>query len=47
MIEFLIAAEWFMYGFIAGITAVPGWHIARRVWQEAKLAREEWGRPRG
>lgn len=47
MIEFLIAAEWFIYGFVAGFVARPAWTIAKQIWQEAKLAREQWSQPRG
>jgi hypothetical protein len=47
MTEFWLATEWFVYGLIAGVAAKPGWDLCQRVWQEAKLARDEWSRPRG
>lgn len=47
MIEFLIAVEWFIYGFAAGFVAKPAWRLAKRIWQEARLARDQWSQPRG
>jgi len=47
MTEFWLATEWFVWGFVAGFVARPAWHIGQRVWQEVRLARDEWGRPRG
>lgn len=47
MTEFWLATEWFIYGFAAGIAAVPGWHLTRRICQEAKIARDQWSQPRG
>lgn len=45
MTEFWHATEWFIWGLVAGLLAAPTWTIAKRVWQEAKLAREQWGNP--
>jgi hypothetical protein len=47
MTEFWLATEWFVWGFVAGVLAKPAWNIAWRVWQEAKLARDQWSQPRG
>lgn len=47
MTEFWLATEWFIYGFAAGFVARPAWTVIKRVWQEARLARDEWGRPGG
>jgi hypothetical protein len=38
----MIQIEWFVYGFVAGWFAVPVWAIAKKIWSEAKKAREEW-----
>lgn len=34
--------EAFLYGFIFGFFAYPFWQIAKKIWSEAKKAREEW-----
>jgi hypothetical protein len=47
MIEIWNAIEWAIYGFVAGFVAKPVWNLCQRVWQEAKLARDEWSQPRG
>jgi hypothetical protein len=47
MIGFWHAIEWFIYGFLAGWLLDPAWHLIKRIWQEAKVARDEWRRPRG
>ena len=41
------ALKWLLYGFVLGYLAVPAVTICRRVYEEFKLAREEWSRPRG
>ena len=45
MTEFWLAIEWFVYGFVGGLVAHPAWSLAKRIWHEAKLAREQWGNP--
>lgn len=47
MTEFWLATEWFVWGFAIGWICNPVWQILKKIWHEAKLARDEWGRPRG
>jgi hypothetical protein len=42
MRDFLQAIEPFVYGFAVGYFAYPAWTIAKKIWFEAKKAREEW-----
>lgn len=35
----------FIYGFAFGYFAYPIWKILKKVWQEAKLAKEQWRQP--
>lgn len=47
MTEFWLSTEWFIYGFVAGFVARPAWAVIKKIVQEARLARDEWSRPRG
>jgi hypothetical protein len=35
----------FIYGFLFGYFAYPLWTIAKKIWHEAKLARQQWNNP--
>jgi len=34
--------EAFIYGFAFGFFAQPAWTIAKKIWSEAKKAKQEW-----
>lgn len=42
MTELIDALGPFVYGFVFGYFAYPLWAIAKKVWLEAKKAKEEW-----
>lgn len=42
MKEFVDALGPFVYGFAVGYFAYPMWAILKKIWSEAKKAREEW-----
>jgi hypothetical protein len=46
MTEFLLALEWFFYGYAAGILTSPIRKFLTKITQEAKLAKQEWGNPK-
>lgn len=37
----------FFYGFAAGYFWFPVYKIIKKIWHEAKLAKQEWKKPRG
>ena len=41
------AVKWLLYGFVAGFFFLPVVTLVRRVYEEVKLAREEWRQPGG
>ena len=45
MTEFLFGLEWFFYGFVCGFLATPACKCLTKIWQELKLARQQW--PKG
>ena len=45
MTEFFDAVGWFAWGFAAGYFWNPIWAAAKKIWNEAKLAKEEWRKP--
>ena len=47
MDDFLQALAPFVYGFIVGFFWNPFCTLARRIYEEAKLARKEWRNPNG
>ena len=47
MMDLWEAVKWLLYGFVAGFFFVPAVTMLRRVYEEFKLAREEWSQPRG
>lgn len=47
MTEFWQAVEYLVYGFVAGFFWNPAVTLCRRVYEEFKLAREQWSKPRG
>jgi hypothetical protein len=42
MNDFLNALGPFVYGFALGYFAFPLWELLKKIWSEAKKAREEW-----
>lgn len=42
MPEFKEAVELFSWGFLFGLFFRPGWELLKKVWAEAKKAKEEW-----
>jgi hypothetical protein len=42
MKDFLDALGPFVYGFVLGYFAFPLWELLKKIWSEAKKAREEW-----
>lgn len=42
MNDFFAAVGPFVYGFVIGYFAFPIWTILKKIWAEAKKAREEW-----
>ena len=47
MNDFLQALAPFVYGFIVGFFWNPIFTLARRIYEEAKLARKQWSNPNG
>ena len=47
MNDFLQAIGPFVYGFIVGFFWNPIFTLARRIYEEAKLARKQWSNPNG
>jgi hypothetical protein len=47
MNDILNALGPFAWGFAIGFFWYPLWTIVKKIWSEAKLARDEWSRPRG
>ena len=47
MNDFLNALAPFAYGFAIGYFWYPLWELGKKIWHEAKVAREEWRQPRG
>lgn len=37
--------EWFVCGLLIGYFWHPVWHLAQRVIQEAKIAKQQWRKP--
>ena len=46
MTEFINALGPFIYGFVLGWFANPIWKILTKIVEEAKLAKDEWRKPR-
>jgi hypothetical protein len=42
MQNFLDVLNWFVLGAVVGYFANPLWQVAKKIWIEAKKAREEW-----
>ena len=42
MNDFFEALGWLAWGFAAGYFWNPVWEILKKIWAEAKKAREEW-----
>jgi hypothetical protein len=42
MTEFIQVLGPFIWGFALGYFAFPIWEILKKIWREAKKAREEW-----
>ena len=42
MNDFFAAVGPFVYGFVIGYFAYPIWELLKKIWSEAKKAREEW-----
>jgi hypothetical protein len=42
MTDFLNALGPFVYGFVLGYFWHPIWELSKKIWSEAKKAREEW-----
>jgi hypothetical protein len=42
MNDFFAAVGPFVYGFVLGYFAFPIWELLKKIWSEAKKAREEW-----
>jgi len=42
MNDFLNALGPFVYGFVLGYFWHPIWELSKKIWSEAKKAREEW-----
>lgn len=42
MNDFFEALGWLAWGFAAGYFWHPVWEILKKIWSEAKKAREEW-----
>lgn len=47
MNELMRILELFAYGFIVGYLWHPFWTICKKIWREAKIAKEEWKNPNG
>lgn len=45
MVDLMKTLELFVYGFIVGYVWHPVWTMAKKIWQEAKLAKTQWGKP--
>ena len=45
MTEFLDAVSWLIYGFVLGYFWHPVWTVWKKIWSEAKKAKEEWRQP--
>ncbi len=45
--EIKLAVNYLVIGFAIGFLWAPAWTLMKKVYHEAKLAREEWSRPRG
>lgn len=46
MNDFFEALGWVAWGFVIGYFWNPVWAIAKKIWQEAKVAKHEWRNPR-
>lgn len=44
---FVAWIEPFIWGFAIGFFWYPCWQIAKKIWHEAKLAKQEWRHPNG
>jgi hypothetical protein len=42
MAEFLLALEWFFYGYVAGLLTIPVSKFLTKFWEEVKIARQQW-----
>ena len=42
MMDIVTALGWLAWGFAAGYFWHPVWEILKKIWTEAKKAREEW-----
>jgi hypothetical protein len=38
--------ESFIYGLVIGYFWHPVWNITKKIWIEAKIAKDEWSRPK-
>ncbi len=45
MRDFLLAFEWFFYGFVAGMLTVPVFKFLTQLLKEYKIAKLEWHNP--
>lgn len=46
MTDFLHSVGIFVYGFGLGYFALPIWKLLTKIWEEAKIAKQEWRNPR-
>ena len=47
MTEFMQALEPFVYGFALGYFWHPVWILCKRIYQETRLAQQQWRNPNG
>lgn len=47
MTDLFEALKWLLYGFAIGYLFTPAMTILRRVYEEFKIAKQEWRQPRG
>jgi hypothetical protein len=47
MTDLFEALKWLLYGFVIGFFFHPMITILRRVYEEFKIAKQEWRQPRG
>ena len=38
--------DWFVLGAVLGYLWHPVWNITKKIWIEAKIAKDEWSRPK-
>jgi hypothetical protein len=43
---FLAWLDTFLWGFAFGFFGYPLWQVLKKIWQEARLAKQEWKQPK-